>query len=85
MCHMKQASIRDLRYRFPEIERMLRRGETIEITRRGKPIGCLAPARPEPAAVAMPDIMARLRRIHGNKVFKVSNAELIRRDRDGRW
>ena len=34
MHHMKQASVRDLRYNFPAVERMLRQGETIEITKR---------------------------------------------------
>jgi len=36
MHHMKTASIRDLRYRFPEFERPLAKGETIEITRRNR-------------------------------------------------
>lgn len=62
---------------------MLRRGETIEITRRGKLIGRLEPAVTHPPLTAQ-DIMARLHRIYGNKVLKVSNVELLRWDRGDR-
>lgn len=84
MDHMKSASIRDLRYRFPEIERLLGAGETIEITRRGRPVGRLSPP-PKRAKAKPPDIMARLQAIYGGKVLKPSNAALLRRERDERW
>ena len=32
--HMKEASVRDLRYDFKKIERLLRQGEEIRITKR---------------------------------------------------
>jgi len=47
MHHMKRASVRDLRYNFLAVERMLRKGETIEITQRKRVIGKLTPAAPE--------------------------------------
>ncbi len=78
MYHMTRATVRDLRYNFPAIERRLRRGEEIEITKRGKPIGRLrgiTPAQPFTAE----DIMARLKRIHGDK--KVDVQAIIRYDR----
>ena len=81
MHHMKQASVRDLRYNFPAVELMLRQGETIEITKRKRVIGRLMPVAPE-AKPQLPDFMARLRRIYGNRVLKPSNAELIARERD---
>ncbi len=81
MYHMKQASVRDLRYNFPAVERMLRQGETIEITKRKRVIGTLAPVAP-PAKPVMPDFMARLKRIYGNRIIKPSGAEMIARDRD---
>lgn len=43
MCHMKTASVRDLRYRFSELERLLREAEKIEITKRRRVIGKLVP------------------------------------------
>lgn len=81
MHHMKQASVRDLRYNFPVVERMLRQGETIEITKRKRVIGRLMPVVPE-AKPKMPDFMARLKRIYGNRVFKPSGAKMIARERD---
>lgn len=81
MHHMKQASVRDLRYNFPAVERMLRQGETIEITKRKRVIGTLTPAAP-PVKPQMPDFMARLKRIWGNRKFKPTGAELIARERD---
>lgn len=81
---MKTASIRDLRYRFPTIERWLRAGETVAITRRGRRIARLAPESTADA-VEMPDILGRLRQIYGNKILKPSTATLLRRERDERW
>ena len=78
---MKQASVRDLRYNFPAVERMLRQGETIEITKRKRVIGRLMPVVPE-AKPKMPDFMARLKKIYGNRIIKPSGAEMIARERD---
>jgi antitoxin (DNA-binding transcriptional repressor) of toxin-antitoxin stability system len=78
---MKTASVRDLRYDFPKIERMLCEGEEVQITKRKKVIGRIIPERP-PVRPEMPDFMARLHRIFGDKVHEPSGAELIRQDRD---
>jgi antitoxin (DNA-binding transcriptional repressor) of toxin-antitoxin stability system len=79
MYHMKRASVRDLRYDFPKVEKMLAEGEPIEITKRNQVIGTLTPAQKK---VVFPDFMARLKKIYGDKVLKVSGAELVRWDRD---
>ena len=81
MHHMKRASVRDLRYNFPAVERMLREGETIEITKRKRVIGTLSPVVPD-AKPVLPDFMARLKRIYGNRKLKPSGAEMIARERD---
>ena len=78
---MKQASVRDLRYNFPAVERMLRQGETIEITKRKKVIGKLMPIAPAEQP-QMPDFMARLKKIYGNRKLKVSMAQRIAEERD---
>jgi antitoxin (DNA-binding transcriptional repressor) of toxin-antitoxin stability system len=80
---MVQASVRDLRYHFPKIERALKEGEEIQITKRKKVVARLVPERPAPP-VQFPDYMARLKRTFGDKVLKVSGAQLIREERDGR-
>jgi antitoxin (DNA-binding transcriptional repressor) of toxin-antitoxin stability system len=80
---MKKASIRDLRYGFTKIERLLRQGEEVQITKRRRVIARLVPETGQ-APVAMPDFLGRLRSIYGKKMLKVSGAELIEKDR-GRY
>ncbi len=72
--------MRDLRYRFSEVERLLQRGEKIEITKRKKVIARLLPARLSVAR--RPDFLARLRRIYGDKTLEVSGAELVAQERE---
>ncbi|WP_150132872.1 type II toxin-antitoxin system Phd/YefM family antitoxin [Acidisarcina polymorpha] len=78
---MKSASVRDLRYDFPKIERLLSQGEEIHITKRRKVIARLVPEKPH-ARPELPDFLARLHSIYGDRVQEVSGAELIREDRD---
>ncbi len=40
---MKTATVRELRYDFHRLSKWLAKGETIEITKRGKPIAELVP------------------------------------------
>lgn len=77
---MTRAGVRDLRYNFPALERRLRRGEEIEITKRGKPIGKLTGLAP-PRRVTAAEIMAWQKRVYGDKVMDVE--ELIRWSRGG--
>jgi len=80
MHHMKKASVRDLRYRFPEIERLLQQGEKIEITKRKQVIARLLPAGS--TASRRPDFLARLRNIYGDRTLEVSGAQLLKQERD---
>jgi antitoxin (DNA-binding transcriptional repressor) of toxin-antitoxin stability system len=78
---MKTVSVRDLRYDFPKVEEMLRSGEEICITKRRRVIARLTP---EPTdRPPLPDFLGRMKEIFGDKVLKVSGAELISEDRDG--
>jgi antitoxin (DNA-binding transcriptional repressor) of toxin-antitoxin stability system len=81
MYHMKQASVRDLRYEFKKIERLLLQGEEIQITKRRRVIARLVPESAE-VHKKMPDFLARVRKIYGDKVLAVSGADLISADRD---
>lgn len=81
MYHMKNASIRDLRYRFKEVESLLREGEEIHITKRKRVIARLVPAK-SAGRSPRPDFLARLKDIYGDKPLKVSGADLISRERD---
>jgi len=81
MYHMTKASVRDLRYEFKKIERLLLQGEEIQITKRRRVIARLVPERAE-GAKKMPDFEARVRKIYGDKVLAVSGADLISWDRN---
>jgi antitoxin (DNA-binding transcriptional repressor) of toxin-antitoxin stability system len=83
MYHMKRASVRDLRYDFPKVEKMLAQGESIEITKRNKVIGTLRPVD-APVKVQVPDFMARLKKIYGDKVLETSWADSLA-ERKGRY
>jgi antitoxin (DNA-binding transcriptional repressor) of toxin-antitoxin stability system len=82
MYHMKQASVRDLRYDFPKVERMLAEGESIEITKRKRVVAKLIPAEAVDQPRHIPDFLGRIKKIYGDKLLKVSGAELLRWDRD---
>jgi len=73
--------VRDLRYRFSEIESLLEKGEEIQITKRKRAVARLLPIQPEPAK-SRPDFLARLRSIYGRKRLKVTGAELLAFERD---
>jgi antitoxin (DNA-binding transcriptional repressor) of toxin-antitoxin stability system len=73
--HMKNATVRDLRYRFPEIEAQLREGEEIKISKRRRVIARLVPVKPRRRQ--WPDFLARLKKIYGRKVSKVTGAGLV--------
>ncbi|MGO9267500.1 MAG: type II toxin-antitoxin system Phd/YefM family antitoxin [Candidatus Binataceae bacterium] len=78
---MKKISVSDLRYHFAEVERLLQRGEKVEITKRKQVIAHLVPVRR--AVVERPDFLARLRGIYGdNKMLEVSGAQLLARERN---
>src|SRR5271156_677078 len=80
MYHVKKASVRDLRYGFKRIERLLHQGEEVQITKRRRVIARLVPDGAE-AVKKTPDFLARLRTIYGDKVLTVSGAELVSSDR----
>jgi antitoxin (DNA-binding transcriptional repressor) of toxin-antitoxin stability system len=81
MYHMETVSIRDLRYHFPKVERLLARGEAIQITKRKRVIGTLLPPAPPSAPPSPPDFLARAKKIC-KKPLRVSFAELLEQERD---
>jgi len=81
MHHMTKVSVRDLRYQFKKIERLLRQAAEIQITKRRRVIARLVPEGVE-AVKKMPDFRARVRKIYGDKMLAVSGANLLAADRD---
>ena len=80
MYHMKKASVRDLRYGFKKIERLLLQGEEVQITKRRRVIARLTAERAQ-APAKMPDFLGRLRAIYGEKILPTSGADLVAADR----
>ena len=81
MYHMKEASVRDLRYDFRKVEELLRQGHEVRITKRRKVIGRLVPERPAVRSRA-PDYLAQMREIYGDRILPVTGAEIVAAGRD---
>ena len=79
-CHIKQATLRDLRYNFDHIATLLQSGEDIQITKRKRVVARLLP--PEVPNIVEPDFMARLKEMYGGRVMEVSGVDLLAEERD---
>ena len=76
---MKTATIRDLRNRFPRVAAWIAEGESVEITKAGKLFACLVPPTPvKSPPLVKPDIMARLKKSWGNRVFSAQEVAVMR-------
>lgn len=76
---MKRVTVRDLRYRFSEIEARLQKGEEVEVRKRQRVVARLLPVRPK--AAAYPDFAALRKKIFGNKKAKQTGTELVAGER----
>lgn len=82
MYHMKTVSVRDLRYDFKKVERLLAEGDEIQITKRRTVIARIVP---EPCSKApLPDFLGRMREIYGDKLLPSTGADVVSWDRDDR-
>jgi antitoxin (DNA-binding transcriptional repressor) of toxin-antitoxin stability system len=82
---MKTATVRDLRNQFPLVARWIEEGESVEITRSGKPFARLAPITETPVReVVMPDFLARMRQDFPNEKVSDSMQSIIDYDRSDR-
>ena len=78
---MKRVSIRELRYDFKSVERVLREGDEIQVTKRGKVIARLST---EPIdRPPLPDFLGNMRERFGDRVLTITGAQIISEDRDG--
>lgn len=72
---MKTATVRDLRNSFPTVARWIEEGESVEITRSGKPFARLAPIPQESRAPAeIPDFLARMKECFPDETARLSGA-----------
>jgi len=78
---MKTASVRDLRNHFPRVAAWIQQGESVEITKSGKPFAVLAPPPAEKQTpFEMPDFQAQLIEIWGQRVFTKEEVAAMRAD-----
>jgi prevent-host-death family protein len=82
---MKTATVRDLRNRFARVAAWLDEGQPVEITKAGKPYARLVPVAPEKRRkLVKPDIMARLKKVWGDRIFSAKEvAEMRAAELDG--
>ena len=70
MCHMKTASIRDMRQDFNRVLAWVSNGEEVAITKHRRTVARLVPAHaPKTAVAPMPDIARRLQKVYGQKMI----------------
>ena len=70
MCHMKTASIRDMRHDFNRVLAWVSNGEEVAITKHRRTVARLLPAgRQKKGNARMPDIAGRLLKVFGRKVI----------------
>lgn len=84
MCHMKTATVRQVRHDFGSVLKLVQRGEEVTITLRNKPVARLSPpAASSPRTPKMPDFAARLaERFPGGPVVDGALADWISEERD---
>lgn len=76
MSDMKEVNAREFQKGFSKVTAALPEGQTIAITRRGKPLGYFTKAPAHPARVPMPDFEANLASV----TYDAEEAERIVRE-----
>lgn len=82
---MKTATIRDLRNSFPRVAEWIKEGESVEITRSGKPFARLEPIDSSKSTPpTMPDFLARLHKHFPNEIDNKGLSSVVDYDRGTR-
>jgi len=82
---MKTATVRQIRNAFPSVLRLIRNGETVEITSRRKVVATLTPPTIKKGARRLhpwADLDARLAELQQLPMLPVSGADMLAQDRD---
>ena len=83
MYEMKAVPIRELQREIRAILNRVDKGESLEITRRGRPVARLVPARPV-RAEAWPGLAARARKVLGRRRITPPPSQQLVADRGAR-
>lgn len=76
-------TVRELQKDLKRVLARVERGQTLQVTRRRRPVAILAPARAA-AAQPWPDLEARARAVLGDRVVVPAASEVVVRDRGER-
>jgi prevent-host-death family protein len=70
-------SVRELQQNLRRVMARVERGETVEVTRRRRPVARLAPVRPSGVVASWPDLEARTRSVFGTRCIEPGAAEIV--------
>jgi len=86
MSYMAKASVsvRELQQNLKRVMARVERGETVEVTRRRRPVARLAPVKPAGPTSAWPDLEARARAVFGDRIVIPGASQAVVDDRGDR-
>jgi len=86
MSYMGKASVsvRELQQNLKRVMARVERGETVEVTRRRRPVARLAPVRAHRPVSAWPDLEARARAVFGGRIITPGGSDVVIEDRGDR-
>jgi prevent-host-death family protein len=77
-------SVRELQQNLKRVMERVERGETVEVTRRRKPVARLAPMKSSGPSAPWPDLKARRRAVFGDRIVAPGGSEIVIEGRDER-
>lgn len=79
MSNMAKASVsvRELQQNLKRVMARVERGETVEVTRRRRPVARLAPVRKTSPVSEWPDLEARTRAIFGKRIVRPGGSRTV--------
>lgn len=79
MSYMAKASVsvRELQQNLKRVLARVERGETVEVTRRRRPVARLAPTRASRPLSDWPDLEARTRAVFGDRIIRPGAVDVV--------
>jgi len=78
---MRKVTVRELQQNVRRVMEQVERGETVEVTRRRRPVARLTPIRQPRRPAPWPDLDERARKVLGRRVVEPGAGEQILGDR----
>jgi prevent-host-death family protein len=81
MHYMRSVSVRELQQNIKQVLDRVQRGESVDVTRRRRPVARIVPVARAAAAEPWPDLEKRARRALGSRVIEPPASEQLLADR----